>query len=238
LNSEEFDEDTYEDKLLAWLDKQHAATGRFDQKPITAETPKPPVLPAIEYLIIIGTVVSAVAADPSLAAEIEPDFPDASKPWGMGRNWCEYENACLTNEVAQIKRNGGFDKDVCNSFMGYLSTMLNRKYGIDRSEHSCKNQWYRELRARSGIDERGNFRTPGRDSARYSDHMRVSLTPKSKRILKKQKIEEDDTPTKKSRTPGNGGTLSAKSKTPAPTSTNTTTVLKITFRPKSSSEPQ
>jgi hypothetical protein len=225
---------------MAWLDKQHAATGRFDQKPITADTPKPPILPAIEYLIIIGTIVSAVSSKPSLAAEIEPEFPDADKPWGMGRNWCEYENACLINEVAQIKRDGGFDKSICNSFMGYLSTMLNRKYGIERSEHSCKNQWYRELRARSGIDERGNFRTTGRESARYSVNMRVSLTPKSKkRALKKRKMEETETPTKKVRKLGNNDARPAKSASPAPASPSprTGSGIKISFQPKSSASP-
>jgi hypothetical protein len=58
VGSEQFDEDNYEEKLAVWLDTQHAVTGRFDQKPIGAATPKPPLLASLEYLVIIGPTVS------------------------------------------------------------------------------------------------------------------------------------------------------------------------------------
>src|ERR1700712_2919402 len=97
----------YSVDLQNWLNKQLQTTGRFDQKPITTETPLPVGASSMEILVILSTMITAAQADPSLANEISPNAPDSDKPWGMGRIWCEYENACLINEMAAIRRNHG-----------------------------------------------------------------------------------------------------------------------------------
>jgi hypothetical protein len=71
VGSEQFDEDNYEEKLAVWLDTQHAVTGRFDQKPIGAATPKPPLLASLEYLVIIGPTVSAMRDSSNIGCEFQ-----------------------------------------------------------------------------------------------------------------------------------------------------------------------
>jgi hypothetical protein len=173
--------DQYEKDLDVWLAKQHETTGRFDQKRITKDTPFPTGPSKVEALIITTTMISAVRDNPTLALEISPEAPDADKPWGMGRIWCEYENACLILEMSNIQRNDGkWDRSHCRSMLSFLAHILNVKYGIDRSENSVKNQWYRELRGRSGIDERGNFGSPDAKHSRFGTNMRVSLSDTKK----------------------------------------------------------
>jgi hypothetical protein len=179
----------YEEKLRELLQKQIERTGRFDQKPISPENPLPQGYSAFEALSIAASMVSAIQENPSRVREILPDTPDSDKPWGMGRQWCEYENACLVNEMSLLARQGGFHGKPKCSLFEYVSNQLNIKYGIDRSGNSVKNQWYRELRARSGIDERNDFGTSFRSDRRHSTNLRTSIqrnTGKG-RILRRSK---------------------------------------------------
>lgn len=108
----------------------------------------------------------------------------------MGGPWSEYENAAMIREMSLVARQLDGTQTAAaamvdrvsvgrRNLFANMSRVLNCKYGIDRSEASCKNQWYRELRARSGIDERGCFRT-AKDSSRLSENLRVSLNGKAK----------------------------------------------------------
>jgi len=58
VNSKQLHENNYQEKLATWLDTQHAAAGRFDQKPTSIATPKPPPPTPPEYLGIIGPLVA------------------------------------------------------------------------------------------------------------------------------------------------------------------------------------
>jgi hypothetical protein len=182
--------DKYEEDVNAFLERHYSKTGRFDQRPVTKDAPFPSGPSQIEALVIISTMVSVVRQAPFLARDVSADAPDANRPWGLGRVWSEFENACLTLEMSIVKRDGGYwDHSINRSLLCYLSHVLNVKYGIDRSSGSVKNQWYRELRARSGIDERGNFGSADAKNSRHGTNMRVSLTEnKTVRTKRKGKL--------------------------------------------------
>jgi hypothetical protein len=182
--------DKYEEKVGAFLKWHYAKTGRFDQRPITTDSPFPSRPSFFEALTILSTMVSVVRQVPLLAGDISLDTSDAKRPWGMGRVWSEYENACLIHEMSNVQSNHGcWDHSINRSLLSYLSHVLNVKYGIDRSSGSVKNQWYRELRARSGIDERGNFGSTAAKNSRYGSSMRVSVVElKTARTKSKGKL--------------------------------------------------
>jgi hypothetical protein len=144
-----------------------------------------------DALMIVVNMQASALSDPALAASILPQSATgAYMAAGMGGPWSEYENAAMIREMSLVARQLDGTQTAAaamvdrvsvgrRNLFANMSRVLNCKYGIDRSEASCKNQWYRELRARSGIDERGCFRT-AKDSSRLSENLRVSLNGKAK----------------------------------------------------------
>jgi len=152
-----------------------------------------------DALMIVVNMQASALSDPALAASILPQSATgAYVAAGMGGPWSEYENAAMIREMSLVARQLDATQTAATAtaaaaamvvvdraivgrrnLFANMSRVLNCKYGIDRSEASCKNQWYRELRARSGIDERGCFRT-AKDSSRLSENLRVSLNGKAK----------------------------------------------------------
>lgn len=144
-----------------------------------------------DALMIVVNMQASALSDPALAASILPQSATgAYVAAGMGGPWSEYENAAMIREMSLVARQLDGTQTAAaamvdrvsvgrRNLFANMSRVLNCKYGIDRSEASCKNQWYRELRARSGIDERGCFRT-AKDSSRLSENLRVSLNGKAK----------------------------------------------------------
>jgi vancomycin resistance protein YoaR len=149
---------------------------------------------AEDALMIIINMKTSAMEDPALESSILPKG-GVYQPSGMGTPWCEFENAAIIHEMSIIARQGAIDKNVRKNLFANLSHILNVKYGIDRSEASCKNQWYRELRARSGIDERACFRTT-KEAARLSDNLRVSLNNKITKTKPKTYQSKSKTKTK------------------------------------------
>lgn len=163
--------------IARFLSEHYGRSGRFDQQPITAAHPFPvgPSSP-FDALVLMSAFVNLFEDHEEYRHEINPATADY-RPWGMGRVWCQWENECCIHEMARIRNNGGHDaRFQGESLFLRLSRTLNAKYGIGRSELSTKNNWYRTLRARSGIDERNNFRgAAGSTDARYSSSMSTSL---------------------------------------------------------------
>jgi hypothetical protein len=171
--------DDYADRLAAYFENIHALTGRFDQKSITPQFPTPQGMTEEDALMIVVNMEASALEDPSLTASILPSTSSGTyAPSGTGAPWCEFENAAMIREMSLIARQG-VDRSVRRNLFANMSRVLNYKYGIDRSEASCKNQWYRELRARSKIDERACFGT-AKEAARLGESLRVSLNSKSK----------------------------------------------------------
>jgi hypothetical protein len=163
--------------LANWVAVVLKDNTRFDQRKPTAEYPAPELLSPTKALLIVSFVEQSIINNPSVADQFKPDADGTYRRPKPGEPWHEWECACLVEEVAELQRAGGYDSKATGTNMfRYLSGRLNRRYGIDRSENSVKNTWYRELRARSGIDERAAFRSPGKNTARLSTSMRVSLT--------------------------------------------------------------
>jgi hypothetical protein len=164
------------DLLGEWF-ATFVAGNRFDQKEPCAEYPAPTGPGAPKAVLVVCRMELHIINDPSVAEQFEP-LADGTYPRPKTAGpWHEFEQACLIEEVAELQRSGGFESKVYGTNMfRYLSNRLNVLYGIDRSENSVKNTWYRELRAHSGIDERAGFRSPGKNTARLSSSMRVSLT--------------------------------------------------------------
>jgi hypothetical protein len=158
---------------------------------LSGEFPPPSGLTEIDALMVIVNMQASALEHPELISHVLPNAEGVYPPPATGTPWCEFENAAMIREMSLVARmgateNGSMDKNVRKNLFANMSRTLNLKYGIDRSEASCKNQWYRELRARSGIDERASFRT-AKDADRLSDNLRVSLNNKSKSKAKSHK---------------------------------------------------
>jgi hypothetical protein len=82
----------------------------------------------------------------------------------------------LKRKTIKYKRDGGEKPVRGGTLFLHLSGLLNQKYGIDRTSNAIKNYWYRELRARSGIDERADFRDAGRRQDYLGTSLAVSLS--------------------------------------------------------------
>jgi hypothetical protein len=191
----------YPDHLATYLQETHGPTGRFDQKPLSNNFPPPSGINDEDALMIIVNMQASAFEDHSLINSILPNAEGVYAPTAMGTPWCEFENAAMIREMSLIARMGteeGMDKNVRKNLFANMSRTLNLKYGIDRSEASCKNQWYRELRARSGIDERASFRT-SKDATRLSDNLRVSLNSKSKSKTSPGRVTKANKSTAKSK---------------------------------------
>jgi hypothetical protein len=166
---------------------------RYDQKDSCDEFPEPVGVSPLKNLSIVVTMEKAITDDANIIKQFQRGTD--GKHWvpKAGEPWHEYEKACLIEEMAELARAGGFNHKKMSSSSGggnifkYLSRSLNLHYGIDRSENSIKNTWYRELRARSGIDERAGFRAPGKDTSRLSANLRVSLPNRGRNAKRRQK---------------------------------------------------
>jgi hypothetical protein len=168
--------------LVNWVDNVLDGTGRFDQKEPSKQFPSPSGVGIWKSLLVFGSIEKAIIDDPTVIEQFMPHADGTYVRPKPGAPWHEFEQACLIEEVAELQRTGGFNtKSAGTNMFRFLSNRLNTRYGIDRSENSVKNTWYRELRARSGIDERAAFRSPGKNTSRLSDKMRVSLTGSPRR---------------------------------------------------------
>jgi len=173
------------------------ATGRFDQKPIDDDHPKPTGPTETDALMVIGAMFSAVERDPALVSHILPNEFGVYLPIGMGTPWSEIENMTLAHEMLIIVKEAYKIKDESTAsnvspskriaelrrgIFAKLSGILNVKYGMDRSEAACKNQWYRELRERTHVDERLAFDCSGKktNGSRMSVSLNVSTKHPSK----------------------------------------------------------
>ena len=192
--------------VQAFIAHHYGVTGRFDQAPISNDPdnykPLPSGSTSMEALSIVCEMVQQFIRDPLTSVhEISASNPESRKPWGHPRPWCEYERACLIEEMSALQRRGGLSRRAGDkAIWPYTADVLNEKYGIGRSFSSVRMCWYRQLRERSGIDERGNFRSSDRD---FGDSLQVSLnaggnkknkrkakaTPKRKAAAKKVKTE-------------------------------------------------
>lgn len=177
-----------------FIDFHYSLTGRFDQHEIDADHPLPTAPKPLERLGIAATMITYFREFPASIKEIDPRNLEKRKPFADGVPWCQYENACLVEEMCLWARTRGDSKIGGQTLMGKMADILNVKYGIGRSGTATKNQWYRFLRDRTGIDERGNF---GRSSTstRHGGPLAVSIggTRKGKgvasgRITKKKVI--------------------------------------------------
>jgi hypothetical protein len=174
-----------------FINYHYSFTGRFDQAAITADTPIPTGASQLELLGIAATMVTFFRQNPKEIKEIDPRNLEKLKPWGEGVPWSQFENACFIEEMSLHMRENRGSKIGGQTLMGQLAKNMNIKYGIGRSGISAKNQWYRMLRDRSGIDERGNFGT-ARNAGRFGGPMAVSIGARkggvtSSRVTKKKK---------------------------------------------------
>jgi hypothetical protein len=193
--------------LIKYIVGVHAATGRFDQKPIDDSHPRPSGLTHPESLMIVGAVCYNFSKDPTLVSHILPNESGAYLPSGMGTPWSEIENMTLAHEMHIIVKHAYEIKEECananispskrigelrRGIFAKMSQTLNEKYGMDRSEAACKNQWYRELRERTHVDERLAFDCSGKTV--ISGRMSVSLNVSTKSPSKSKAL--NDTPSK------------------------------------------
>jgi hypothetical protein len=184
-------------KLTKYIKEVHAVTGRFDQKPIDAAHPKPSGIQECDALIVIGAMCSAVDNNPDLAADVLPNESGTYPPSGMGTVWSELENMTLAHEMLIIVKDAYRIKKECEALnvspskrigelrrgiFGKMSKIFNEKYGMDRSEAACKNQWYRELRERTYVDERIAFDCGGKRL--IDNRLSVSLNVSNKYSFK------------------------------------------------------
>jgi hypothetical protein len=167
--------------ITEFIDYHHSISGRFDQEAISEAHPLPAYPTPFEQLQIAASMVDHFENHPGDIKELDLRNVNEAKPWKDGVPWCQYENICLINEMAHFMATRGESKIGGATLMNEMSKVLNSRYGIGRSAMAVKNQWYRQLRARSGIDERGNF-GKARNSDRFSGPLAVSQggRPKSK----------------------------------------------------------
>jgi hypothetical protein len=187
--------------LADWIHVVLKGNTRFDQRSPTTEHPAPVIFEGMKALFIVAFIEQEILKDPSILDQFKPSADGVHRHPKPGDPWHVWECACLVEEVAELQRAGGYDSKATGvNMFRYLSARLNERYGVDRSENSVKNTWYRELRARSGIDERAAFRSPGKNTARLSDSMRVSLTSRGGGGMgsAKRRGAVGKTPTKKS----------------------------------------
>jgi len=185
-----------------FLEYHYGVTGRFDQKTVDAQNPLPTFAnDGLSTLCIIAEMISNYQQNPAAAIkDVDLALADVRKPWVAGRPWCEYEKACLIQEMAALKRQNGLPENCKINWTVYVSGQLNQKYGIGREGHSIRMIWARCLRERTGIDERGNFRNDGRE---YGAALKTSInkTTHKKRSSKAQKSTTKVAPKSSIQTP-------------------------------------
>ncbi|KAF2674849.1 hypothetical protein BT63DRAFT_408992 [Microthyrium microscopicum] len=164
-----------------YLLQQYQKNGRFDQQDITNNLPEPKgdAVSALDALCIVADVILTIEGNNNQPAKV-------LTPYRTGGKWSEFEYSCLIQEFALLqhawadhRRGEGERPYKTGTLFAYVSKQLNDKYGIDRSKASVKNEWYRKLRQRTGIDERADFREPSRRQDYLGAELAVSLGNKS-----------------------------------------------------------